>query len=244
SELTYRQLTRKYTYRYPVMEFLMNFLQSDVIDQPIREWDAMFLPRKLMNHVGDLRYERNGEMVDLVRKTVVYHESSRPEIPDRAPPHWPGALVLGLLLAAPAPWAAWRWRRADDPSRARAVFGGANALVGTTLGLLGLVLMLMMIGTDHDVTYWNENLWLSNPVMFAAAPVGVAAWRGWSRSVGWLRRCWTFLAITGTLGVLLKVLPSFDQQNYQSMALILPVTFAYCWAAWVAPDGGKAAAEG
>ena len=96
----------------------------------------------------------------------------------------------------------------------------------------GLVLFLMSVLTDHEVTYWNENLYLSHPVTAAALPLGIALAVGVSSATRWLRWVWTVTAATGVLLVCLKPLPMFDQQNLLSTTLILPITLGFTVASW------------
>jgi hypothetical protein len=45
-----------------------------------------------------------------------------------------------------------------------------------------------------------------------------------------LRKLWVVLTGSGVLGVLLKVLPMFDQDNWRLIALILPVSAGFAGA--------------
>jgi hypothetical protein len=233
AELTFREHVRRYAHHDPFMEFLMMFLENDIIDQPITEWETMFLPARLEHHVGQLQYtNESGQRVDLVERQVVYHDTGEPPPPDRAPVHWPWTLLIGVMVGGLGLGMARWWRVRPEGRAPRIAFGSLNAFLGATMGVLGLGLFLMAVATDHQVTYWNENLLLNNPVAFGLLPLGVlvALDKAWaSRWVCW---SWTALATTGVASVILKVLPAFDQQNHQSLALFLPISLAMTAACW------------
>lgn len=234
SPWTLREHTRRYSAHNLWMELLMMFLMNDDIDQPIPEWDAMFLPPQLEQHVADLSYERaDGEVVPLVKEQIVYHESTVDrEVPAAPPVHWPWTLGLGLLAGLGAMGAA-QWRSVSDTRNSRVGFGLYNAWIGLFVGLPGLGLALMALFTDHTLTYWNENLLLANPLSFAALPLGVAIAFGSTRAVRWLRWIWAILAATGALAVVVKVLPMFDQQNWLSISLMWPISLGFAAAYWL-----------
>lgn len=234
SELTLREHTRRYTHHNFPMDLLLMYMMNDSIDQPIEEWDAMFLPGELEENALDLEYETaSGERRPLIEDTVVYYEGESRSIPERAPPHWPWALLYGFVIGAAALGLGWWWLRDPEAALPRAALGVHQALVGLIAGLPGLALFVMSIGTDHSVTYWNENLFFANPLTFAVLPLGVALALGRRWTLEWLRAIWMALVATGALGLMLKVLPSFDQQNRQPVAFLLPITIGCAAALWL-----------
>ena len=104
AELTLRQATRRYTARHPGMDWLLMFLMSEAIDGPVTRWEQMFLPGELERHVGSLVYvDEQGVSRPLVTSRSVYHRApGHAPIPERAAPHWPWGLGLGVLLGAAA----------------------------------------------------------------------------------------------------------------------------------------------
>ena len=78
-----------------------------------------------------------------------------------------------------------------------------------------------MTATDHTAAYWNENLFLFNPLSLAlavAVPFLVAG-------VGWIQRPAVVLAVAvaglSVLGFVAQALPWLDQVNGQLYALVL-----------------------
>ena len=89
------------------------------------------------------------------------------------------------------------------------------------VGVLGTVLFGIVTATDHTAAYWNENLFLFNPLSLAlavAVPLLVAG-------VGWIRRPAVVLAVAvaglSALGFVAQALPWLDQVNGQLYALVL-----------------------
>ena len=95
------------------------------------------------------------------------------------------------------------------------------------IGLLpGLILFFMDFFTDHRVTFYNENLLLANPLTLLFIPLGIGLIVGKKISIQWLPKLWYLLASLNLLLVLLKILPSFDQQNWLSISLIVPLSIS------------------
>ena len=94
---------------------------------------------------------------------------------------------------------------------------------GVIFGIPGLALFLMSSFTDHIVTYWNENLFLGNPLTVLLIVLGFSLLRG-KKDVSAGARILS-VALTGLALLLLplKLIPSFDQDNLLSICLILPV---------------------
>jgi hypothetical protein len=175
----------------------------------------MFLPLKMREHVRRVTVPGpDGRPVPLVRSERTLFESSAPPPPE-APPSWlPWYLALGVAIGGTALLLA---RRARDRRWARiglAVVVGAWAIVA---GVAGLVLAGLWGLTDHVMAYCNENLLQLNPLALLILP-GLA---------GVVRARLAYRAALGVaglslLGLLLKLLPWFDQVNGPVIALALP----------------------
>jgi hypothetical protein len=98
------------------------------------------------------------------------------------------------------------------------------------LGLPGTALFVMWLITDHTVTYRNENLFLDNPLTLLALPLGLMLTWGSRLARSWLRVIWLVLAVSGALGLVLKIIPLFNQDNWRLIALILPVSLGFAGA--------------
>ncbi|MFB6372876.1 MAG: hypothetical protein ABEN55_07125, partial [Bradymonadaceae bacterium] len=233
SELTLREHTRRYTHHNFFMDMFLMFMMNDNIDKPIERWEAMFLPDELEEGVRNLEYETpSGGTRKLVGERIIYHEADHRTIPEKAPAHWPWALLMGVVLGLGAlAWGEW-WRRHRESGSRRAAFGLYNAMVGFLVGVPGFVLFVMSLVTNHRVTYWNENLLFANPLTLMIFPLGVALAWGKIWTVEWMKWLWTALVATGVLGLVLKVLPAFDQQNRLPVAFIFPISIGFAVAYW------------
>jgi hypothetical protein len=232
--MTLRDHTRRYTDVGPAMSLLLDFLMNDEIDQPVARWQEAFLPDELerqadaMHLVGE-----DGQTRPLVARTVTLHEAQgRPRTPEQPPKYGPVLLLLGLAFGGGAVGLAL-WGRRSGGRAPRILLGLQNVLVGLVFGVPGLALFIMWLGTDHTVTYRNENLFLANPLTVLALPLGFQLMFGSEKARERLRKLWLVLTGLGLLGVALKVLPMFDQDNWRLIALLLPLSVGFAGALWL-----------
>jgi hypothetical protein len=243
--MTLREHTRRYTAVGPPMSVLLDFLMNDEIDKPVTRWQEAFLPDELERQVAETQVVgADGQKHPLAPRTeVVYAAQGRPTVPEQPPRYAPVMLLMGLGFGASAAGLAW-WERKRAGRLPRVLLGLQNVLVGLVFGIPGLALFIMGLFTDHTVTYRNENLFLANPLTVLALPLGVGLMLGSGKARARLGRVWAALAALGTLGLVLKVLPVFDQDNWRLIALILPVSVGMAGALWLsrAPAVARAAA--
>ncbi len=231
SPYTFRQHTIRHTDRIFVMNWILMFLMSDNIDHKIRVWDDMFLPEELERNVGKIIYtDENGDKHKLVSASYPYYEAkNRLPLPEGVPVNWPLGLLYGFRLGLIAVLTGLAWKKRYKYSQQ--LYGGYHILIGIIFGIPGLILFFLSLFTDHTVTFHNENLFLSNPITFLYLPLGVALVLGKKFSHRWLSLLSYLLAGSGLLLLILKIFPPFDQQNWLSIALILPVSLclAIAW---------------
>lgn len=223
---TYREHTRRHTDRSFMMDWLLMFLMSDVIDKPIRQWDDMFLPEDLSIYVQNLSYEnKEGKRIPLVESAYTYYQAkNRSPLPEGVPVHWPTGLLFGFIFAALTVISAICWKK--NCRFARQIFAGLHLVEGIIFGIPGFFLFFLSYFTDHKVTYGNENLLLANPLTLLFIPLAVGIFlqkRGFYR---WAKINSYTLALSGIILVPAKLFPAFDQQNTLSICLILPVSLA------------------
>jgi hypothetical protein len=124
--------------------------------------------------------------------------------------------------------------------RRQQLWGGLNVGVGLLAGVPGTVLFLMAVATNHSVTFWNENLFLANPLTLLALPLGWKMMRGSSSAPGRLRWVWYALSGLSLLGAALKAHPLFNQDNVRLMALLLPINLGMAGAFFLGARTKKA----
>lgn len=233
ARMTLREHTRRYTAASAPMSVLLDFMMNDEIDRPITRWEEAFLPDELEQQVAAIQVPgADGQPVPLVAKQWNYYQSSSRQRPPAEPPDYgPWILLLGVVLGGGALGLA-EWERRGS-RLARVLFGLENVVVGLALGIPGTALFVMWLGTDHTVTYRNENLFLANPLTLLAVSYGVRTMFGSQQVRLRLKWLWALLAASGALGVALKVLPPFDQDNWRLIALILPISVGMAGAFWL-----------
>lgn len=216
------------------MSVLLDFLQNDELDGPVTLKQEAYLPDELERQVQALEVSRpDGGTGPLVKRQWVWFRANRPPVSE-VPKNWLlQELALGLALGGLS-LGLGRWSRAGR-RLPRVLLGLLTALWGLVPGVLGAALFIMANFTDHTVTYHDENLLFVNPATLAALPLGVALMFGSTSAPGRLRWLWTALTVGGLLDLVLKVLPAFHQNNWNILALALPVNLsmaALWWLQW------------
>jgi hypothetical protein len=199
-------------------------------DRPISKWEEMFLPMRLRDEVRALRIrDASGNLVPLVTGEQTLFTASRS--PERSgPPNWlPGFLAAGLAIAGAIALLARAARRSGAARAGLAVLTVPWLLFA---GIGGLVLLGLWGVTDHAIAYRNVNLLQLSPLALPLAVLvpALAFGKRWARR-GAVRLALVVAALS-VLGLLLKVLPWFQQANGEMLALALPINCAIAWAAW------------
>jgi hypothetical protein len=188
------------------------------VDRPISAWEEMFLPLKLRDWVRTVSMTGpGGRAMPLVRSERTIFESTAPAPPE-APPSW---VLWYLLLGAGLGGCALLLAETARTSAAGrlgflVVAGGWAALAG----LAGLVLAGLWGLTDHVMAYRNENLLQLDPLALLLVPAIFGAVRGVGGPPG--ERLAVLVAGLSLFGLVLKLLPGFDQVNGPIVALALP----------------------
>jgi hypothetical protein len=117
------------------------------------------------------------------------------------------------------------------PAPGRLLWGAAQSALGLFFGISGLLLAFLTFFTNHDYTYHNSNILYINPLLLAAAPLGIILGTGKNpqkrlAAERLLRGLWTYVFLGGVLSLLIRLLPGFYQQNQVTLALVLPFALA------------------
>jgi hypothetical protein len=218
-----RQHIRRFTWFRPAWDWFLDFLMGQDLDAAITVWDEMFLPVEVGRHITGFSYtDSSGAGRRLVRSVEIVNSSRmRPPVLSAPPRRWPGDLLLGMLPAALVP--GLRILRKKKPLAGRIARGVFQGLAGLAFGTLGFVLLYARSFMKNDYVRQNINLLFINPLLLAAAPLGMfAAVRRSVKPEKYLRILWAGAAAAGFLSLLLRVLPFFSQQNQAALALVLP----------------------
>lgn len=231
--MSLREHTRRYLKGQPVLEMILMFLINDSVDQPISQWDEMFLPAELARQVRNLHYtDQNGRRRKLVSEEYVYYQSDRDPVPQEVPLHWSGALLTGIFLGMIPLIIAFLNQRLKHPVL-ESVYGWYTIIIGMLIGGMGLLLSFVASFTSHQITYFNENLFLANPftALFVLTGSGILL-----RKSGVFeshRLLWMFHIVAMLIAALFKFLPPFDQDNGLIFAFLAPLYALNGMAAWV-----------
>jgi len=227
---TYRFHTQRLNTNNPPLYAGLLLALGQRADRPASRWEEMFLPLKLHEYLRTATTtDSAGVVVPLVSSERTIFQSDRFPVPDRPPEWWPGFLGLGLLLGG---LMAWGGRAGGRLAIARRLFG----LVGTGWALLtgvaGAILAGLWAFTDHVMAGRNENV--LQCTLLALALGLLLPWMIGGK--GWARRSGTALALAvgalSLLGLLLKLLPIFDQVNGQILALTVPANLGLAAGVW------------
>jgi len=214
----------------PVLTGLLVGLGSGA-DREIDAWDEMFLPEKVQEQLRRVQVpDEQGNLVPLVFEERVLYQAVGREPLRAAPPNWIAwYLLIGVAIGAAFAALA---RFAPRSRAARFGFAAAVALWSAFVGTGGLILAFLWAFTNHTIAHANENLLQFNPLMLTLVllvPALAFGARWAARPALWLT---AGIAALSALGLMLKVLPWFDQANLQLIALALPAHLGLAWAAW------------
>jgi hypothetical protein len=193
-------------------------------DRSLTGWEEMFVPMRMRDRLREVRVAGpDGAPVPLVAEERRVYVSRRPPEPPQPPPlvrryatigAIAAVVIAGLGLLAQVAWGA--------------PFGVAAAAWGLVSGIGGLLLLFLWLGTHHIFAYRNENLFHLSPVAVVLAVVApLAVYRPHLRASAW----WLGAVILASslLGLALKVVPGFEQDNLAVIALVLPGHLALAW---------------
>ncbi|MGH7497607.1 MAG: DUF4105 domain-containing protein, partial [Gemmatimonadales bacterium] len=215
---TYRFHTQRLTSNDVLIYTGLLAALGEKVDRPVSAWDEMFLPLAVREHLRKVTLAGpNGAAIPLVKSERMIFESTAPSPPD-VPPNWLlGYLAIGLTIGLAASALA---RVARDSRLARAGFLMVVGGWAFIAGLAGLVLAGLWGLTDHVMAACNENLLQLNPLSLALIPLLPGAIRGHPRRAA--AGLAAGIAGLAALGLLLKLLPPFQQVNGPVIALALP----------------------
>ena len=232
---TYRDQTRRCMASSPLTYVALAYVLGQNADRELSRWEEMFLPDLMRQYLRDVRVVPSG--ASLIAEERLLYLGMRPPVRDE-PPFWlPWFAVVGILIAA----SFLALDRLHSSSRL--------ARIGLSLFLFGwfalgafasTFLAVLNLWSVHWATYRNENLLHLSPaalMVLIALPWALSR-KSEPRNVRMRRLVMIFsvaaLALS-LLGLLLKTTPIFFQQNWEIIALVLPVHAAVAMIVWKWP---------
>lgn len=222
---TYRWHTRRIIANNPIIYVCLEYVLGQNVDRELSAWEEMYLPELMRDHLADVKVQRSGGPSPLVLEREVVAAGTISPVRGEPPKAWPGFVggaivwgggMLGLhRLAAGRRWA----------GLCRNVLLGAWVLLAA---FAGCFLIFLMTGTEHWASYRNENILQMSPV--AVLTLVALPWALWNvKGEGKYPRMAKIAAGSAALslglsilGLGLKILPQFYQQNWDLMLGILP----------------------
>lgn len=187
-------------------------------DQPMSRWEEAYVPMRLAASLREATLADGRPLV--AREEQVAPHRIAPEPPEFQRAWWRW-LLAGLAIAA-----LWLWLQSRRPKSA----AGLALAFWSVAALLGTVMALIWLGTEHRFGWANHNLMLLSPLSWLLLPGGWRLARG--RAPGTLfRGALIATVILAILAPFLHWATAVPQANAHWIALLLPIhaAFAIAW---------------
>ncbi len=197
-------------------------------DRPLDVYAESYIPAALQQAVASVQLTAaDGSRYPLVSSTQNYGPVGENKMPTLPTWRWHFS-VAGLILAI-AIAVGFRYREHHVPRRVSALLATLTAII---FGASGLMLLFLMLFTDHQDSYFNLNFVLFSPLWLLCVPTYLAALgeRASAPSQFYRRVANIALAIAAA-GIVIKVLPMVKQQNIEWVLFCAPVILALHFAA-------------
>ena len=197
SSLTYRGETSRLVADTWWAYVFLNLAMGSFIDQPITQWDDMFVPERVREQLRAATNQMaDGQTVPLVRSERELITVDRVGPPNAPPKRLLVLTVVGLLVGALLGWLGFRLISTPAGVRTslgrRLAFTLPMAVLAAFAGFFGSMFLFFWTCTDHEVAWHNENLLQVSPAAFALCVLafGLLRDRGWPAPaiVGWRTR--------------------------------------------------------
>ncbi len=220
-DLTFRDYVHRMMADVSILDFILNFILNDSVDQPITDWETTFLPDRLMAVIQQSTNPALGNTPLVKTRTEKNVDQGNSFFAPKANlvNTVIKEIVFGFFLLAIIGLSAIFYIK--NHRFFLRFYPALISVFGLIFGTLGLILFFMMCFTDHKDTFWNENILLLNPITLLLFFTGVVAIFGkFKKTFSWI------CVVTGFSAILafgLKILPMFDQANWQQFRVLLPV---------------------
>ena len=197
-------------------------------DQPLDIYTESFIPAALQQAVASVQLTApDGSHYPLVRSTQNYGPVGENKMP--ALPNWRWHFCVAGLILAIAIAVGFRYRQHHFPRRFSALLAVLTAFI---FGASGLLLLFLMLFTDHQDSYFNLNFALFSPLWLLCLPAFLTGFlERASVPKPFYRRAANLALTIAAAGIAIKVLPMVKQQNIEWVLFCAPVILALHFAA-------------
>lgn len=224
-DATYRHQTDRLMAAQPWLMLLLDLGLGPYADQPLNQWQDSFIPMTFMRYMQHVTVpDGHGGRRALVASSRRIVHGSLPALPQHAPNLLPPLLLAGLAWGLALLLSGMLRHRHGTARVCFAALGTAYALGA---GLAGLFMLIIWTLTSHRAGWANQNLLLFNPLAFGLLP---AFWRQHVKP--WMSRLALTILLLAALGLLLKLVPAWHQQNAGWIALGLVMWLAIAVTFW------------
>ena len=224
------------TYRFHTLRLLgdnlplytgANLALGHPADNPLSQWDEMFLPVRMANDLRGVRLtDSTGTQIPFVRSEMALFTAGRAPEPSAPPNSLPWFVAAGILIAGGMIALV---RGAEGGNRLLLFAATAIATLWSLVaGAGGAALVIAWVFTKHYFMGRNENLLQFDPLSLALVvlvPLSIYGLRGVSRAL----KLAGMVASLSLLGFVAQGIPLFDQKNGEIIALALPINLAVWW---------------
>jgi hypothetical protein len=185
----------------------------------------MFVPSRVRDAIRMVKVQVNGNEAPLVSQDTVVYRSTAHEERGSFPQLEIGYLIVGLLIALEFMVVGWlkpRWAPASK------VFLIEAAIWQLIVGVLGLVVLLGWLITQHVFWFRNENLLVANPLSIWVGVLMI--WSAWRPRL--MRPAFITAMICAALGVAAlfgKITGILSQDNAPILLILLPPHLAIAY---------------
>ncbi len=197
-------------------------------DKPLDVYAESYIPAALQQAVAGVQLTApDGSHYPLVRASLNYGPVGENKMP--ALPNWRWHFSVAGLILAIAIAVGYRFRKHHFPRRFSTLLAALTALI---FGANGLLLLFLMLFTDHQDSYFNLNFALFSPLWLLCLPALLANFLERESVPNTFYRRVANLALTiAAAGIAIKVLPMVKQQNIEWVLFCAPVILALHFAA-------------
>lgn len=222
--LTYREHTRRLTSGSPLLLFGLDLAMGPLIDSQVTQWDEMFLPARVEAKLAELT---DAQGAPLVRRKRVLFEASRAPTSEEAPGFDWRWLVIGVVAGGVLCGLGLIRRRWSEVG-----VGVSLGATGALSGTLGVLLLVLWLLTDHDVTYWNRNVLLCPPWALALPVLAIDWCRATPKRSRLMMQLVAAAVAAAILALLLRILHLGNQNDDPALSLFVPIWLGLGFAAW------------